>query len=112
MDKGVIACSIASIDDVCIPTIPESVLGFMQLVDNENTSIAELAAFIGQDPALTATVLSFANSPSLRDRGTSKDLVHILISIGTRMVRTLATCLVVKNVFSPSYDSQEFDFTG
>jgi len=47
------------IDATHIPTIPESVLGFMQLVDNENTSIAELAAFIGQDPALTATVLSF-----------------------------------------------------
>ena len=101
-----------SIDATHLPTISETVLGFMQLVDDENTSIAELAAFIGQDPALTATVLSVANLPALRGRGTSKDLVHILISIGTRMVRTLATCLVVKNVFSPLFDSQEFDFTG
>ena len=102
---------IDSIEVIHLPTIPQTVLRFMQMVEDDNTSITELAAFVGQDPALAARVLSVANSPLQRGRRESKDLAHSLTTIGMRLVRTLAACLVVQNVFSPPFDTQNFDYT-
>ncbi|MDD2736873.1 MAG: HDOD domain-containing protein [Desulfuromonadaceae bacterium] len=103
---------IASIEAMHLPTIPQTLLRFMQMADDENTTMAELAAFAGHDPVLTARVLSVANSPALKGRGESKDLAHALAIIGTRFTRTLAACLVVQNVFLPACDNHDFDFTG
>ena len=74
---------IDSIEAIHLPTIPQTVVRFMQMADDENISTAELAALVGQDPALTARVLTVANSPALRVRGGSKDLAGCLASIGT-----------------------------
>lgn len=84
----------------------------MQLADDEKTSIAQLATLVGQDPALSARVLTVANSPALKCRAESKNLVRSLTNIGTRLARTLAACLVVQKVFSPAIDNQDYDFTG
>jgi HD-like signal output (HDOD) protein/nitrogen-specific signal transduction histidine kinase len=101
-----------SIEAIHLPTIPQTLLRFLQLVEDENTSIAELATLVSMDPALSARVLTVANSPALRGRGESKDLVSSLATIGTSLARTLAACLVVQNVFPPELDSQDYDFTG
>ena len=101
-----------SIEAIHLPTIPQTLLRFLHLVEDENTSIAELATLVSMDPALSARVLTVANSPALRGRGESKDLVSSLANIGTSLARTLAACLVVQNVFPPEFDSQDYDFTG
>ncbi len=103
---------IDAIEAIHLPTIPQTVVRFMQMADDENTSIAELATLVGRDPALTARVLTVANSAALRGRGGSKDLAGSLASIGICLARTLAASLVVQNVFSPALDGQEYDFAG
>ncbi len=101
-----------SIEAIHLPTIPQTVLRFLHLVDDEKTTFAELATLVSLDPALSARVMTVANSPALRGRGESKDLVSCLANIGTNLARTLAACLVVQNVFPPDLDSQDYDFTG
>ncbi|MBV5338829.1 MAG: HDOD domain-containing protein [Deltaproteobacteria bacterium] len=103
---------IDSIEAIHLPTIPQTLLRFLQLADDEKTSMAELAALVSQDPALSARVLTVANSPALKCRAESKSLVRSLTNIGTRLARTLAACLVVQKVFSPAIDNQDYDFTG
>jgi HD-like signal output (HDOD) protein len=103
---------IDSIEAIHLPTIPQTLLRFLQLADDEMTSMAELAMLVSQDPALSARVLTVANSPALKSRAESKNLVHSLTHIGTRLARTLAACLVVQKVFSPAIDNQDYDFTG
>jgi len=101
-----------SLEAIHLPTIPQTLLRFLQLADDDKTSIAELATLVGQDPALSARVLTVANSPALKCRVESKNLVRSLTNIGTRLARTLAACLVVQKVFSPAIDNQDYDFTG
>ena len=72
----------------------------------------ELAALVSQDPALSARILTVANSPALL-RGTStKNITHCLVNIGTRLVRTLASCLIVQAVFSPAVNKRKYDLSG
>lgn len=103
---------IDSIDSIQLPTIPQTLLRFKEMADDENISLVELAVFLGQDPALTARVLSIANSNAQRGRGESKDLAHALATIGTRLIRTLAASLVVQHVFIPECDHDDLDLSG
>lgn len=101
-----------SIEAMYLPSMPQILLRFLQLSSDENTSMAELATLVGQDPALSARVLAVANSPALRGGVESKSLLHCLVKLGTRLSRTLAACLVVQKVFSPAVDNQQYDLTG
>jgi len=103
---------IESIEAIHLPTMPQTLLRFMQMADDENVSIADLTTLAGRDPALTAQVLTVANSALLRGRGESKDLAHSLAGIGTRLTRLMAACLVIQHVFSQPCDNQEYDFGG
>lgn len=101
-----------SIEAMYLPSMPQILLRFLQLSSDEQTSMAELAALVGQDPALSARVLTVANSPALRHGVESKTLLQCLVKLGTRLARTLASCLVVQKVFSPAVDDQQYDLTG
>jgi hypothetical protein len=84
----------------------------MQMVTEDRSSAAELAAFAGRDPALSATILTFANCCPLRGSDGSTDLAYCLTSIGTDLVEALAATLVVQNVHSSLFCGQEFSFSG
>jgi signal transduction histidine kinase/HD-like signal output (HDOD) protein len=91
---------------------PQILLRFLHLAEQERTTMNELAALVSQDPALSARILTVANSPALL-RGTStKNLTHCLVNIGTRLVRTLASCLIVQAVFSPAVNKRKYDLSG
>ncbi len=101
-----------SIEAVYLPSMPQVLLRFLQLSSDENTSMAELATIVGQDPALSARILTVANSAALRRGKETKSLLQCLVNLGTRLSRTLAACLVVQKVFSPTVDNQHYDLTG
>lgn len=101
-----------SIEAMYLPSMPQILLRFLHLSSDDNASMAELATLVGQDPALSARVLTVANSPALRHGAESKNLLQCLVSLGTRLARTLAACLVVQKVFSPAIDNQQYDLTG
>jgi len=82
-----------------VPTPPQLLLRLFQLVDDEHASIADLSALIGQDPGLTARLLNVANSAALRRNGELHSLEHCVTALGTRLVRTMATCLSIQRLF-------------
>ncbi len=101
-----------SIEAMYLPSMPQVLLRFLQLSSDDNTSMAELATLVGQDPALSARVLTVANSPALRRGKETKNLLQCLVNLGTRLARSLAACLVVQKVFSPTVENQHYDLTG
>ncbi|MFZ4856994.1 MAG: HDOD domain-containing protein [Desulfuromonadaceae bacterium] len=101
-----------SIESMQLQARPQILLRFLYLAEQERTTMHELAALVAQDPALSARILTVANSPALLRGDTSKNLTHCLVNIGTRLVRTLASCLIVQTVFSPAVDKSRYDLSG
>lgn len=82
-----------------IPSPPEVLLLLMRTVDDEQATVADVAAIVGQDPGLTSRIVCVANSPALRRGKELKTLETCLVALGTRLVRSLATCLSIQRLF-------------
>lgn len=95
-----------------LPPIPQILLQFLHLAEDDRTTLNDLATLVGQDPSLSARMLTVANSPALCRGNESKNLTQCLVTLGTRLSRTLAACLVVQRVFSPAIDNQQYSLTG
>jgi len=96
-----------SIDSGRIPSPPETLLRLMRTVEDEQATMGDLASIVEQDPGLASRILSVANSPALRQGRELKNLQTCLIALGTRLVRSLATCLSIQRLFdrSPKLDT-------
>lgn len=88
-----------SIDSGRIPSPPEILLRLMRTVEDEQVTMGYLASIVEQDPGLASRILSVANSPALRQGRELKNLQTCLIALGTRLVRSLATCLSIQRLF-------------
>lgn len=96
-----------SIDSGLIPSPPEVLLRLMRTVNDEQATMGDLASIVEQDPGLASRILSVANSPALRRGRELKSLETCLIALGTRLVRSLATCLSIQRLFdrNPKLDA-------
>lgn len=92
--------------------MPQVLLRFLSMVEDDRASMKELATLVGQDPALSARFLTVANSPALRRETEIKSLDHCMVALGTRLARTLATCLVIQSVFARTSGNVQYDFAG
>lgn len=73
----------------------------LDLTQNENTTVHELADTIALDPALTSKVLRFVNSPISGVSRTVTSLPHAVAMLGVRAVKLLALSL---SFLSPRHD--------
>jgi len=91
-----------------LPTPPAVVMRLLDLTQNENTTVQELADTIALDPALTSKVLRFVNSPISGVTRTVTSLPHAVAMLGVRAVKLLALSL---SFLSPRRDCncQGFD---
>lgn len=100
------------IETINVASIPHILLRFLTVVEDDRSSIKELATLVGQDPALCTRFLTVANSPALRRE---KDIISIeqcMITLGTRLARTLAACLAIQSVFARTAGEVLYDFRG
>ena len=88
-----------SIESSQIPSPPEILLRLLRTVDDEQATMADLAGIVGKDPGLASRILGVANSPALRRGRELKDIDTCLIALGTRLIRSLATCLAIQRLF-------------
>ena len=88
-----------------IPSPPQILLRLMHLVDDDRSTMAELANLVGHDAGLSARVLTAANSPALRRGRELASLENCLVALGTRLVRLIATCLSIQSLFDRSAGS-------
>jgi HD-like signal output (HDOD) protein len=61
--------------------------------------MTELARLVEQDPGLCTRVLTAANSSAIRRGNPMRSIESCLIALGTRLVRSIATCLSVQSLF-------------
>lgn len=95
------------------PSPPQILLRLLQLVDDDCTTMGELARLVEQDPGLCTRVLTAANSTAIRRGNQLRSIEGCLISLGTRLVRSIATCLSVQSLFDersakPAVDLADF----
>lgn len=104
-------CILAAIESTPVPPLPRVLLRLLEAVEDEGVSVTTLSEVIAQDPVLASRVLSAANSAAFR-RGKGivriEDCVKVL---GTRIVRTIATCLAVQHAFDPLPRGLKADLT-
>lgn len=103
---------IAAIEAAVIPPVPQVLLRLMEAVEDDGVSTDTLAELISRDPAISVRILTAANSAAFR-RGREfvrlKDCVQVL---GTRLIRTIATCLAVQQSFDPIASRSQSDLSG
>lgn len=88
-----------SVEAAKIPSPPEVLVQLMRTVEDENSTIGDLAQIVQQDPGLASRILAVANSPALRRGQELKSLESCLIAIGTKLIRALVTCLSIQSLF-------------
>jgi putative nucleotidyltransferase with HDIG domain len=101
-----------SVETIPLPPLPQVLTRFLSLLDDERTPMAELARLVSQDPALTAQFLTVAYSPAYRTGTGACSLEQCLETLGTRLLRILATCMAVQNVYARTMYERNYDFTG
>ncbi len=90
-----------------LPTLPEVALRVRDAVESENTSAAEVAEIVTQDPVLTARLLQVANSPLYRARDPIDNVQMAITRMGVKLVKNLVISLAMKQIFQAT--SQDLD---
>lgn len=89
-----------AIETLDLPAMPQVLLRFHEEAGSDSASMDALAQLVMSDPTLSARILTVANSAAYRRSGNPmRTIKQSLIALGTRMVRTIAACLVVQAVF-------------
>ena len=100
------------IETMHLPAMPQVLLRFLSVAEDENAEISHLAALVAQDPALSARILTIANSAAIKSRCEIRTIEQCLITLGTCLVRVLATCLAIQSAFSRDGSGQCHDYSG
>ena len=101
-----------AIEALHLPAMPQILLRFYEEADSDTASIDKLAELVLQDPALSARILTVANSAAFRRNGELRSIRDSLQALGTRMVRTIASCVLVQSTFQRMPGSEARDLAG
>lgn len=91
-------------DRLVLPTLPEVALRVRDVADDENASLSDLTKIIVSDPALSARLIQVANSPLMRASRKIESVDGAVNRLGMRMVRDLATSMVMAQMFQATSD--------
>jgi HD-like signal output (HDOD) protein len=78
-----------------LPTLPAIAQKVLSLADDESAGVQKLAALISTDQALSARILSLANSAYYGHRGTISTIQQAMLVVGMNMVKTRCTSAIV-----------------
>lgn len=101
----------AAIEGANVPPLPQVLLRLIQLLDDESSTIDSLSAVVSQDPALSAHILTAANSAAFCRSTPASDIKSCVSLLGIRLVRSMATCLAVKRLFDNDPGTVAADLT-
>lgn len=102
----------ASLEASRLPSMPQVLLRFLRMTEDDNASAQDMAGIVGQDPALSAHVLIAAESAGLTLEPVANILEHCVSGLGTGPLRTIAECLAIQNVFGRALGEQSPDLSG
>lgn len=98
-----------SVSTIPLPPLPQVLVRFLALLEEERTPLSDFAEIISQDPALTAHILTVATSPRYRRESAGASLQGSLAAIGIPLLRSLAGCLAARNNRANSSTSLNID---
>jgi HD-like signal output (HDOD) protein len=93
-----------------LPTLPEVALRVRDAVASDSADANRIARIVSCDPALAARLLQVANSPLYAGRREVDSLHEAVTRLGLRMVRSLVTSLVMKQLFQASSQTLKQQF--
>ncbi len=86
-------------DRLPIPTLPEVALRVRDTVEDENSTLMDVAKIIETDPALSARIIQVGNSALYRSANPAEHVHAAVMRMGLNTVRNIATSLVMKQLF-------------
>jgi len=110
--RGVPESVLRAIESLHMPAMPQVLLRFFNAAGSDSASADALAELVLQDPALSARILTAANSAAFRRGAELRSIKQSLMVLGTRMVRTIASCLLVQSAFQRVPGSQARELAG
>ncbi|MDH3219822.1 MAG: HDOD domain-containing protein [Gammaproteobacteria bacterium] len=90
-------------DRLPLPTLPEVAIRVRETADDDNASIADVAKIIETDAALSARIVQVGNSALYRGINPAETVQAAAMRMGLDTVRTLATSLVMKQLFQATH---------
>lgn len=81
-------------------TLPDVFIRINQLVESPDSTIADIARAVSQDPAFTVRLLRVANSPFYGFSSSIDTVAKAVSVIGTSQIRNLALSTTIANSFS------------
>lgn len=95
---------------VQLPSPPQTLVQLLTLCQSEDTGMAELSTLIGQDPAMTAKVMSVAHSAAFHRQDTqSLTLFQACSRLGTALIKVLVISESVLQTFNAFRHSVNVD---
>jgi putative nucleotidyltransferase with HDIG domain len=98
---------VGAVDD--LPTIPIVATKVLQLLDNPDVSVEEVADLMLSDQVMTARVMKLINSPVYKPAQEITSLKRALVYLGLRHVRELALTTSVINAFDGTSGALELN---
>lgn len=87
-----------------LPTLPEVAIRVRDAVEDEHSTVNDIAGIIATDAAISARLIQIANSPLYRGRDPIDRLPTVVNRLGSRLVRNLVTSQVMKQMFQATSD--------
>ena len=91
-------------DKLVLPTLPEIALTVRDVVQDENSSLSDVAKVIHQDAALAARLIQIANSPLLKSRTPIESVDMAVMRMGGTMVKNIVTAMVMEQLFQATHE--------
>ena len=98
---------VGAVDD--LPTIPIVATKVLQLLDDQDVSVEEIADLMLSDQVMTARVMKLINSPVYKPTQEITSLKRALVYLGLRHVRELALTTSVINAFDGTSGALELN---
>lgn len=91
-------------DKLVLPTLPEVALKVRDTLEDDNSSMADVAKIISSDAALAARMIQVSNSPLLRATRNIESVEAAVARMGSNMIRNLVTSMVMEQMFQATSD--------
>lgn len=91
-------------DKLVLPTLPEVALKVRDTLEDENSSLVDVARIITSDAALAARMIQVSNSPLLRAANPIESVEAAVTRMGSNMIRNLVTSMVMEQMFQATSD--------
>ncbi len=94
-------------DRLVLPTLPEVALKVRDTLEDENSSMMDVAHVITNDAALSARLIQISNSPLLRASRQIETVEAAVTRMGSNMVRNLVTSIAMEQMFQATTDATD-----